>query len=61
MSTTGTTISLEQRMLGEVGMVGRDRWEEIRRRAGTGGSIRAIARQLDLDPKTVRRCLRQTE
>ena len=25
MSTTGTTISLEQRMLGEVEMVGRDR------------------------------------
>ena len=61
MSTTGTTISLEQRMLGEVEMVGRDRWEEIHRRAGTGASIRAIARQLDLDRKTVRRCLRQTE
>ena len=61
MSTTGTTISLEQRMLGEVEMVGRDRWEEIHRRAGTGASIRAIGRQLDLDRKTVRRCLRQTE
>ena len=60
MSTT-TRISLEQRMLGEVEMVGRDRWEEIHRRAGTGTSIRAIARELDLDRKTVRRCLRQTE
>ena len=28
---------------------------------GTGASIQAIARQLDLDRKTVRRCLRQTE
>ena len=55
------TSSLEQRMLGEVEMVGRDRWEEIHRRAGTGASIRAIGRQLDLDRKTVRRCLRQTE
>ena len=44
MSTTGTTIDLEQQMLGEVEMVGRDRWEEIHRRAGAGGSIRAIAR-----------------
>ena len=61
MSTTGTTIDLEQQMLGEVEMVGRDRWEEIHRRAGAGGSIRAIARELDLDRKTVRRCLRQTE
>ncbi len=61
MSTTSTTISLEQRMLGEVEMVGRDRWEEIHRRAGAGASIRATARELDLDRKTVRRCLRQTE
>ena len=57
MSTT-TTISLERRMLGEVEMVRRDRWEEIHRRAGAGASIRAIARELDLDRKTVRRCLR---
>ena len=34
MSTASTTISLEQRMLGEVEMVRRDRWEEIHRRAG---------------------------
>ena len=42
-------------------MVGQDRWEEIHRRAGAGASIRAIARELDVDRKTVRRCLRQTE
>lgn len=42
-------------------MIGLDRWEEIRRRADQGASIRAIARELHLDRKTVRRCLRQTE
>ena len=61
MSTTATMLDSEQRMLGEVEMVGRDRWEEIHRRAGTGGSIRAIARELGLDRKTVRRCLGQSE
>ena len=55
------SIAPERRMLGEVEMVGRDRWEKIHRRAGAGGSMRAIARELDLDRKTVRRCLRQTE
>jgi len=44
---------------GEVGMVRQDRWEEIRRLAGEQVSIREIARRLDLDRKTVRRCLRQ--
>ncbi|MXZ69949.1 MAG: IS21 family transposase, partial [Acidobacteria bacterium] len=61
MSTTAATIDLERQTLGEVEVIGRDRWEEIRRRAGEGASIRAIARELDLDRKTVRRCLRQTE
>ena len=61
MSTKTTTIDPERQMLGEVEVIGRDRWEEIRRRAGEGASIRAIARALDLDRKTVRRCLRQTE
>ena len=48
-------------MLGEVEVIGRDRWKEIRCRAGEGASIRAIAHELDLDRKTVRRYLRQTE
>ena len=60
MSTTTTTIDPERQMLGEVEMVGRERWEQIHRRAAAGASIRAIARELDLDRKTVRRCLRQT-
>ena len=61
MSTTATTMDPERQTLGEVEMVGRDRWEEIHRRAGQGASIRAIARELDVDRKTVRRCLRQRE
>ena len=61
MSTTATMIDPERSMLGEVEMVGRERWEEIHRRAGAGGSIQSIAHELDVDRKTVRRCLRQTE
>ena len=61
MSTRATMIDPERQMLGEVEMVGQDRWEEIHRRAGAGASIRAMARELDGDRKTVRRCLRQTE
>ena len=42
-------------------MLQQDRWEEIRRLHDTERhSVSAIARQLDLDRKTVRRCLRQT-
>ena len=58
MSTTTATIDPERQTLGEVEVIGRDRWEEIRRRAGEGASIRRIARELDLDRKTMRRCLR---
>ncbi len=61
MSTRATMIDPERQMLGEVEMVGQDRWEEIHRRAGAGASSRAIARELDVDRKTVRRCLRQPE
>ena len=53
MSTRATMIDPERQMLGEVEMVGQDRWEEIHRRAGAGASIRAIARELDVDRKTV--------
>ena len=41
-------------------MLGEERWEEVHRRAAAGASIRAIVRELDLDRKTVRRCLRQS-
>lgn len=43
----------------EVEMVGKERWAEIRRQHHElGQSISAIARRMDLDRKTVRRCLR---
>ena len=38
MSTRATMIDPERQMLGEVEMVGQDRWEEIHRRAGAGAS-----------------------
>lgn len=44
---------------GEVGMVRQDRWEEIHRLATERVAVAEIARRLDLDRKTVRRCLRQ--
>jgi len=40
-------------------MVRQDRWEEIHRLANERVAIAEIARRLDLDRKTVRRCLRQ--
>lgn len=40
-------------------MVGEERWAEVRRQHfELGRSISAIARQMDLDRKTVRRCIR---
>src|SRR5262245_17553681 len=46
----------------EVPMVGRERWEGLRRLCGSQRrSIAALARHLELDRKTVRRCLRATE
>jgi len=44
---------------GEVEMIRQDRWEEIHRLAERRIAIAEIARRLDLDRKTVRRCLRQ--
>lgn len=44
----------------EVEMIGQERWAEIRRlHFETGESISAIARCLELDRKTVRRCLQR--
>lgn len=39
-------------------MIQRERWEEVRRFVCRGLSIREIARRLDLDGNTVRRCIR---
>lgn len=55
----GTMQGHQQATL-EVAMVGEDRWAEIRRlHFEEGQSISAIARSLELDRKTVRRCVRQ--
>jgi transposase len=40
-------------------VVGKERWEELRRLHAAGMKVARIARVADLDRKTVRRCLRQ--
>ena len=57
--TIQETIDPKPLELGEDGMIGKERWEEIRRLADGGESVSAIARQLDLDRKTVRSWLRK--
>jgi transposase len=61
-SAVTRTMPTEVDATSEGGMIGRERWDEIRRmyyeeRFG----ISRIARTLDLDRKTVRRCVRQRE
>lgn len=41
------------------GMLGKERWEEVRRMHAEGRLLSQIARETHLDRKTVRRCLRQ--
>ena len=54
-----STILTHQQHMMEVEMVGQERWAAIRRlHEQEGHSISAIARCMDLDRKTVRRCLR---
>jgi transposase len=53
-----TVCALEQDT--EAGVVGKERWQEIRRLHEEGQTVSAIARQLDLDRKTVRHWLRRT-
>jgi transposase len=43
----------------ELPVLGQQQWEAIHARHATGQSISAIARELDLDRKTVRNCLQQ--
>lgn len=53
------TMSIPVPRSGDEGMVQKERWEEIRRLfCEERQSISAIARGLDLDRKTVRRCVR---
>jgi len=54
------TVDPEVNPLGEVTMVGHERWQEIHRLFREARiTVAEIARRLDLDRKTVRRCLRQ--
>jgi len=56
-----TTMSAEIERISEAEMVGKERWEEIRRlRFERQFGLSQIARELGLDRKTVRRCLRQS-
>lgn len=43
----------------ESAVLGIEQWEAIRQRHGAGETVSRIARELSLDRKTVRRCLRQ--
>ena len=43
----------------EASVLGQKQWEGVRERRARGQSISAIARELDVDRKTVRSCLRQ--
>ena len=57
---TVVSVDPEVNSLGEVAMVGHERWQEIHRLFREERVlITEIARRLDLDRKTVRRCLRQ--
>jgi transposase len=52
------TVDPEGKTLGEVAMVGQERWQEIHRLFREARvPIAEISRRLDLDRKTVRRCL----
>ena len=55
---TGVTVAVYGRNP-EVAVVGQEQWEVIRERHGAGVSVSSIARDLGLDRKTVRRCLKQ--
>jgi len=53
-------LAPEGGVLGEERMVQEERWQEIRRMHGEDRlAVAEIARRLDLDRKTVRRCLSQ--
>jgi len=61
MERPAATIGAEVTLCEEVPMVRRERWEEMRRLwVAERVPIAEIARRLDLDRKTVRRCLRAT-
>lgn len=55
-------IPADAAIAAEGAMLGRERWEEIRRlQVDERLSIAAIARRVDVDRKTVRRCIRESQ
>lgn len=57
-----TMMAPEQKTLEEGAMVHKERWEEVRRRYfQERNAIAEIARGLDMDRKTVRRCVREEQ
>ncbi len=57
-----STMSVQEQQPGDQGMVQRERWEEIRCMfLEQRETVSQIGRRLDLDRKTVRRCIRQTQ
>ncbi|MFC5769082.1 IS21 family transposase [Thauera sinica] len=56
----GVTVSgLKPDTEGDV--IGREQWGAIQARRASGATVSAIAREFDLDRKTVRRCLKQAD
>lgn len=45
----------------EVALINQTMWQAVHERSKAGASVSAIARELDIDRKTVRRCLKQPE
>jgi transposase len=58
MGSAGATVPVS-REDAEATVLGHKQWEAVHERRGRGQSISAIARELDLDRKTVRNCLQQ--
>lgn len=55
----GATVSAPQGVDKESAVLAQEQWEAIRQRRDSGATVSGIARELGLDRKTVRRCLRQ--
>lgn len=45
----------------EVALINQSMWQAVHERSQAGATVSAIARELDIDRKTVRRCLKQAE
>ena len=56
----GGTVSESHRDT-EIDVVGQQQWEEVRAQRSAGHSVSAIARELNLDRKTVRSCLKREQ